>query len=190
MNFLFLFLLRRKMNYLSCGWMVLPTNSAALFDRLPLSIARTTSWSGGVPAISLSLNSPARSIAGRICAGVRDPAAYRPATYQLCQPFHSSDLLWCYSLINLTLTMRPSHLQVLTSFSVSRELFTLHMLQWCHDRLWVKLISTRKPLCCEADSEVGSAIIGRTKRLWLCPWSKKKKVIIIWNLKVGAKSKR
>jgi len=174
--------------------MVLPTNSAALFDRLRCrSRERRRDPVGFRP--SLSLNSLARSIESTQ-EYVRDPGAYRPATYyQLYASRFTARICFDATLWSIGHSLpRDDEAQSSAGshifFSKQRALHATYACQWCHDRLWVKLISTRKPLCCEADSEVGSAIIGRTKWLWLCPWSGKKKVIIIWNLKVGAKSKR
>jgi hypothetical protein len=113
--------------------MVLPTNSATVRSA-PLSIARTTSWSGGVPAISfVEFSGPV----DRICAGVRDPRTGYLAIG--CQPFHSSDLLWCYSSINLTL---PRHGETQSSagshifFSKQRTLYATYACGLLgHDRL-------------------------------------------------------
>ena len=132
MNFLFLFLLRRKMNYLSCGWMVLPTNSAALFDRLRCrSRERRRDPVGFWP--SLSLNSLTRSIESTQ-EYVRDPGAYRPATYyQLYASRFTARICFDATLWSIGHSLpRDDEAQSSagshTSFSVSRELFTLHML--------------------------------------------------------------
>ena len=106
---------------------LLPTKTVLpLFRSAALSIRRRTSWSGGGSIDSgRAISFVEFSLWSNLCSRSSWSRSIRPArSDQICQTFHSSLGFALMLLFDLTLPyaideLRPSHLQVLTSFSVS-----------------------------------------------------------------------